>query len=81
MTSKSLTNLQDYVAENGWLVYCHDEEDVLHIHGVYKTEEEARKFLKATPYFFISEDNTACIKFKTKKIEIKTTTITTNFIE
>ena len=49
MTSKSETNLHEYMCEYGWLIYCHDDDDVLHIHCVYKTEDEARKFLKETP--------------------------------
>jgi hypothetical protein len=75
MTSKSLTNLQDYAGEDGWLVYCHDDEDVLHIHGVYKTEDDARQFLKTNPYFFMSDEANLCIKYKIKQIEIKKATI------
>ena len=71
MTSKSLTNLQDYMEEPGWLIYCHDDEDILHVHGVYKIEEEARKFLKTNPYFYMSRDSRFCIKYKIKQIEIK----------
>jgi hypothetical protein len=74
MTSKSETNLHEYMCEYGWLIYCHDDDDVLHVHCVYKTEEEARKFLKETPYFnFCSpSDRDNCIKFKLKRVEIKT---------
>ena len=62
-----ISNFQEY----GWLVYCYDDEDILFVQCVYKTEDDARWFLRETPYFYISSDINECIKFKIKKIEIK----------
>lgn len=39
------------VDEYGWLVYCFDEEELLIVECVYKTEDGARGFTKETPYF------------------------------
>lgn len=57
--------------EYGWLVYCFDEEELLIVECVYKTEDGARGFVKENPYFYISDDVNNSIKYKIKKIYIR----------
>lgn len=57
--------------EYGWMVYCFDEEELLIVECVYKTEYAARGFVKETPYFCVSDDVNDRIKYKIKKIHIR----------
>lgn len=59
-------------SEYGWLIYCFDDEELI-LECIYKTEDDARKFIKNCPYYKMSNDiNVAdCIKFKIKKIPLK----------
>ena len=52
--------------EYAWLVYCHDEYDILQVHSVFTREEHARSFVRAMPYYYVCDLTGTFIKYKIK---------------